>query len=1342
MEPSRVRPKTLLLGGTALVGIAAAPLLGDSRTALAACNVFAPGQVFCATTTTTDTTFPNNVPNDRNYQFAVSNVTAFVIPGSLVDGFGLRFASTEPGGAVTVTNEGTVAATDANSFNGIEIQGNGGLATYQGNGSASAVGASPGAFFAGLAMFNRSNGDIQMGTAANPITGATFTGQRGVVLGILADSGNVVGNVSAFLSGGTLTPTAAGGEGIFLDATSGSGNATIVTTGATNIATAGGDFTGIDARANSGNVSINSDALIGSAGGGVSIGLRAETGGGSATVIQTAGGQIFANQFGILATTGTGGVSVTTQAGSTITMTDGPDSAGIRADSSGTGSISVTNDGNVAGTADFGIRTVAVNGATNIGNGGAVSGGLVGVAAESVGGPITISNTGAVTGGNGGILVSSESAPVVINTTGSITGINFSGIAVGSLAGPITVHATSGTVSGGAISPNSGISATTGGAGNIAIDGAATITGFSGIFAGFSAGASGSATVNTTGNITGTGGIAIEAGGPTTGAISVQTNGVVSGVQGGINVRNVGTGLLSVGVNGGSVTTTGGSAISAQTTGGANINIANSGTLTSPGTDTSAVIAASSPAGAIAITNNAGGVIRSLADSPSDLAIATSGGGPATIANAGTLTGRLSLGGSNNIVSNTGAWSTSGTNTLGGVFNNLAGGIFATSGSATIDGLSSIANAGVFTTSGITTLNGALSFTNSGTFAATGSVNFMNIAFSNQAGGTFTTSGATALTFNGASSFANAGTFATNGTTSISGLSGFANSGTFSANGTTSFSGLSSALDSGFLNSGTFFANGTTDFGGGNFSNSGIVNLANGSALNNLSNLQNFGTVRTPTPGTSASIGVGATFINASTGAINLQNGFAGDRLTIVGNYSGVPGSQLLLDFAPQSNTADLLLITGNASGSTAVAVNNLTPGVPFTLSPTLVQVNGTVAPNTFTLGTLQNFGAVDVVLLPGVGNVPGSVGLSLATVPSAVGLSGAAALQGAQTLAFQSNSAVLDQIWEVHELLRRNRPIGVPLSYADEDPKRAYAALPTVLKAPPQAAPVAAPAPAAARLATWARVYGDFEKRDNNIASLTFAGQQFMRDLSYHERGGGLLSGVDVVISNLTSASDALIFGPFGGYTTAWLDFKNAGVKQNFSGGTAGAKATYVNGGFFTDAIIKADLLSLDITATGLDQRSDLTNLSVLANVGYKFDLSHGFYVEPTAGVEYVRTDFSGSPLLTPTTVPLLDGNVTRLRAGARFGTEWVTNNVRIEPSVLPLVYYIADASGLETFTGGGPGVITFPGDEGKVFGEVQASVNFFDLNSGWSGFVRGDVRFGEDLIGGSGKTGIRYTW
>ena len=380
-----------------------------------------------------------------------------------------------------------------------------------------------------------------------------------------------------------------------------------------------------------------------------------------------------------------------------------------------------------------------------------------------------------------------------------------------------------------------------------------------------------------------------------------------------------------------------------------------------------------------------------------------------------------------------------------------------------------------------------------------------------------------------------------------------------------------------------------------------------------------------------------------------MQNGRTGDQLTIIGNFFGAAGSSLSLDFATQTSTSDRLVITGSASGSTAVNVVNLTPGAPFTTSPTLVQVNGTVAPNAFTLGNLQNFGALDVILVPGSGASPGSFGLSLGTVPSAAGLSGSVALQAAQTLAFQSNSAVLDRVSELRDIQRRTTGQALPLAYAGRDPQRAYAAsLPNVLKAPPVAAP--APAPAA-RWATWGRIYGDLEERDNNIASFTFAGLRFDRDLSYNQRSGGLLGGADVVMSNLTSASDALILGAFGGYTTANVDFKIAPVSQSFSGGSVGTYATYVNGGFFADAMFKADILSLDISGLSLAQTADVTNLSFLANVGYKFDLSRGLYVEPTAGVEYVRTDFSDSPLLTVNTLPLLDGHATRVRAGARLG-------------------------------------------------------------------------------------------
>jgi outer membrane autotransporter protein len=173
---------------------------------------------------------------------------------------------------------------------------------------------------------------------------------------------------------------------------------------------------------------------------------------------------------------------------------------------------------------------------------------------------------------------------------------------------------------------------------------------------------------------------------------------------------------------------------------------------------------------------------------------------------------------------------------------------------------------------------------------------------------------------------------------------------------------------------------------------------------------------------------------------------------------------------------------------------------------------------------------------------------------------------------------------------------------------------------------------------------------------------------------------------------------------------------------------------------LLKVDLLSLDIKAPGLDQSTNLENFNVATRFGYKIDLPYRLYIEPTAGLEFVHTHFDEKTGLTPITVPLRDGSALQGRIGARFGTEWVTNNIRIEPSLTGYVYSILEATGTALFIGGTG--ITTPSDEGQVRGELQAAVNFFNLTTGWSGFARGDIRFGSDLIAASGKLGLRYQW
>src|SRR5690349_4029874 len=67
----------------------------------------------CGTTTTTDTVYPTNPPNDRGYDAPIGLTTATVTAGSTVDGFGLAFNA--PTNSYTVTNNGTIQTNAGNT---------------------------------------------------------------------------------------------------------------------------------------------------------------------------------------------------------------------------------------------------------------------------------------------------------------------------------------------------------------------------------------------------------------------------------------------------------------------------------------------------------------------------------------------------------------------------------------------------------------------------------------------------------------------------------------------------------------------------------------------------------------------------------------------------------------------------------------------------------------------------------------------------------------------------------------------------------------------------------------------------------------------------------------------------------------------------------------------------------------------------------------------------------------------------------------------------------------------------------------------------------------------------
>jgi outer membrane autotransporter protein len=525
-----------------------------------------------------------------------------------------------------------------------------------------------------------------------------------------------------------------------------------------------------------------------------------------------------------------------------------------------------------------------------------------------------------------------------------------------------------------------------------------------------------------------------------------------------------------------------------------------------------------------------------------------------------------------------------------------------------------------------------------------------------------------------------------------------------------------------FNNSGTFAARGNSTFNSGNdavFDNTGTVSLAPTTAATNVT----FNGL--------------STFRNS--GTINLVNGFAGDTFTINGNYVGQNG-RLLTEFSTQANAGDRLVINGNASGTTGITVTNLTSATAFTTGAPVVVVTGTSDANAFTLTSTRGFGTLEPTLVTTRdGNSNTSV--AVAAVPNAVALSAPTAVTASRTIAFQGGTAVLDRVTQLRTDAQRAAS-GTPsipqaLQYAGLNQ---YAALVTKDPIAPNLVQPVEPPPSNVRPAVWARAYGDLERRTGST-SFSFAGTSFSRDLGYTQSGGGLLGGADLVISRLTSAEDGLIIGVMGGYTTAAVRLNQAAGRQDYEGGTVGVYGSYLNGPWFWDHLFKVDLLGLDIRAPGLLQRTGLQNYAYTTNVGYRIPLQNAVYVEPTAGLEYVATSFNQQAALTPTSVPLRDGDALRGRIGARVGSEFVQGDIRVEPSVTGFLYSVLTESGTSGAVNGITGV-TGLREQGKLRGEVQASVNFFNLKTGLSGFVRADYRIGGDLVGGGGRVGVRYQW
>lgn len=419
----------------------------------------------------------------------------------------------------------------------------------------------------------------------------------------------------------------------------------------------------------------------------------------------------------------------------------------------------------------------------------------------------------------------------------------------------------------------------------------------------------------------------------------------------------------------------------------------------------------------------------------------------------------------------------------------------------------------------------------------------------------------------------------------------------------------------------------------------------------------------------------------------------------------------------------------------------------------------------------------------------------------------------------------------QVMELVRRRRdatmtqptvaaeatPVAAPAPAAPSStaaPRRrpAAAAAPAPARPGPRSAAVRAPAAAApvsikdeeaapfddiypmesvetARHGVWARIYGDYEKREK--LSLDPGDDS---DGDSQTRTFGVLAGKD------WSVHSNLRLGLFGGYQSSKTKYSDGSfattvveseisfpatvtrtdTEQETEGGIFGLYGSYVRNRWTVDLLLKADIFSSEKTETisfsvdcpdpavrtpvARHENLDFVNYIAQSDFSYRIDIdepqiasvnSHVHWLEPFVGFRYTYTDYtsasgdridfapvgSSSRAINsgPVDLDTENGHVLRLHGGLRLRSIWLQDGDRaISTTLTGMLYSDVIVDGLVVGTGGGAAVAD---DEGKLraLGAFQITG---DLGDGLSLTTQVEVRGGEDYFGFGGQAGIRYRW
>ncbi|MGA0600108.1 autotransporter outer membrane beta-barrel domain-containing protein [Caulobacter sp. KR2-114] len=519
------------------------------------------------------------------------------------------------------------------------------------------------------------------------------------------------------------------------------------------------------------------------------------------------------------------------------------------------------------------------------------------------------------------------------------------------------------------------------------------------------------------------------------------------------------------------------------------------------------------------------------------------------------------------------------------------------------------------------------------------------------------------------------------------------NAGTISSSG--GYAVFATGGPVGLTNSGTITGAVSFDAGGDTFNNSGTFNATANSAFAAAGTdvFNNTGVVNVAPTATTATA---VTFTNLGAfnnkGLISLQNGHAGDSLTLPGTFNGGTGSTLAVDVAGGTTpVADTLNVLGAASGSTAIKVNTIGGGLAVNNVVVATTGAGSSA-NAFTLSpSSANVGFIRYDLVSPTAGTYALVGSPNASVVETVKVQEAIS-------DFWKISA---DAWQAHMAAARDA------QWAGAGAQGVHG---------------------------WGQLYGGARDRRDSLQTTTF-GVSHVDDLSYDSNNYGFQGGVDAVMGPWVTGLTA----GYGGQDMRFHATNDKTMMQGYNVGayagimTHGAYIT-VLGKYNDDRIQMGSLLAsseLDFAAHTYGGQIDM---------GYRLGVGGSVFVEPVGSFSYSRTYVDSVSALN-STFAFNRYTGEEGKAGLRFGAamgDWMGAKVIPYGSVLA-VHEFRDNDGF-VFSNGGYNFDYFNHRRG-TYGHATAGLNFLN-NRGVDGFIQGDLDFASGTGGGGARVGVRFAF